>query len=168
MLIEPAVPADVTVLTAIAHAAKRHWGYPEAWIRQWATTLTLTPDYLARHAVFVARERDKVVGFCALTLEQRPAGTRALHETGDTQLDHLWVLPAAMGRGIGRVLFTHAQQHARQLGARRLWVESDPHAEDFYRHMGLTVFGRQPAPMDGQERFLPLMEMRLDTHSPSS
>ena len=66
-----------------------------------------------------------------------------------------------MGRGIGRALFEHAEQHARQHGAKRLWVESDPHAEAFYRHMGMTVFGQQPAPMEGQPRFLPLLEKWL-------
>lgn len=161
MLIAPAAPADVAALTAIAHAAKRHWGYPETWIRQWADSLTLTPDYLARHAVFVVREEEEIIGFCALKWEQRPAGTQALPAAGDAQLDHLWVLPAAMGKGIGRALFAHARQHARELGARRLWVESDPHAKAFYRHMGMTVSGRRPAPMDGTARFLPLLEMAL-------
>src|SRR6478609_588143 len=133
-IIDQARPGEAAKLTAIAHAAKRHWGYPEAWIARWAGTLTLTPGYIAAQPTFAARVGEEVVGFHAL------------------------VLPAAMGQGIGRALFEHAEAFARQNGAKRLWVESDPHAEKFYQHMGMTVYGRQPAPLDGQPRFLPLLE----------
>lgn len=146
----PAQPADASSLTAIAHAAKRHWGYPEEWIMRWTETLTVTADYIERHAVFMAREEGTVVGFHALVWKSDGA-----------QLDHLWVRPTAMGKGAGRMLFAHAESLARQKGARRLWVESDPHAEGFYRHMGMTVYGQQPAPMDDQPRFLPLLEKQL-------
>ena len=162
--IEPAPRAAAPGLTVIAHAAKRHWGYPEEWLGRWADTLTLTPEYIATYPTFMARTPDGIVGFYALILEplgrpRRPAGAPAL--SSDAQLDHLWVLPAAMGRGIGRKLFEHAESCARENGATRLWVESDPHAEPFYRHLGMTVFGRTPAPMDDQARFLPLLEKRF-------
>lgn len=150
MTIEQGHVADAPVFTAIAHAAKRHWGYPEEWIQCWAAVLTIAPDDISRNATFVAREAGEIVGF----------GTVAMSGAG-AQLDHLWVLPAAMGRGIGRRLFEYAEEVARQYGTSRLWVESDPHAEGFYRRMGMTVFGRQPAPLDGQPRFLPWLEKKL-------
>ena len=146
----PAQPEHAVVLSAIAHAAKRHWGYPEAWIQRWAKVLTVTPEYVERHAVFIARSGDAIVGFQVVALRG-----------GHAQLEHLWVLPAAMGQGIGRALFAHAEAGARQSGATRLWVESDPHAEGFYQRMGMTVFDRKPAPMDDQPRFLPLLEKNL-------
>jgi GNAT superfamily N-acetyltransferase len=159
MTVDPSIVSaaadDAPVLTTIAHAAKRHWGYPEDWIRRWADTLTLTPDYLARHAVFVAREtteeQPSIVGFHALIFDH-----------GEAQLDHLWVRPETIGKGIGRALFKHAEQLARRRGAHRLWVESDPHAEGFYQRMGLTLVGRLPAPIDCEPgRTLPLLEKRL-------
>jgi len=42
--IRRAVPAEAGLLTEIAHAAKRHWGYPENWIRRWKSDLTITPE----------------------------------------------------------------------------------------------------------------------------
>lgn len=41
--LRPATPADAAVLTEIAHAAKRHWGYPERWVQLWRAALTITP-----------------------------------------------------------------------------------------------------------------------------
>lgn len=150
VFLRSAQPADAPALTAIAHAAKRHWGYPEEWIARWRDTLTLTPDYLGRHAAVVARAGESIMGFYTLRFDADAA-----------QLDHLWVLPAAMGRGIGRTLFAHAESAARQRGAKRLWVESDPHAESFYQHLGMVRFGAVPAAVDDQPRSLPLLEKRL-------
>lgn len=142
---------DGGTLTDIAHVAKRHWGYPEGWIRAWAAALTVTPEYIGAHPMFVAVANEEIVGFCALILE--PDGA---------QLDHLWVLPKAMGSGVGRALFVQAETAARAAGATCLRIVGDPHAEGFYRHMGASVYGREPAPMDGQERFLPLLRKELE------
>jgi GNAT superfamily N-acetyltransferase len=80
---------------------------------------------------------------------------------GAAWLDHLWVLPSETGRGTGRALFLRAEDLARRSGAARLRVESDPHAEGFYVRMGAARCGRVPAPMDGRERYLPLLEKAL-------
>ena len=45
--IRRAKPAEAEVLTEIAHAAKRHWGYPENWIEHWKNDLTITPEFPA-------------------------------------------------------------------------------------------------------------------------
>jgi GNAT superfamily N-acetyltransferase len=149
-MIARAAPGEAGTLTALAHAAKRHWGYPEEWITRWADTLTVTPEYLEAHPTHAAWEDGTCVGFCTVII----AGP-------DARLEHLWVLPAAMGRGVGRLLFEFAAGIARAGGATRLVVESDPHAEAFYIHLGATRFGQVPAPMDGRERFLPLLAKRL-------
>jgi predicted N-acetyltransferase YhbS len=142
---------DAGALTDIAHAAKRHWGYPESWIRAWAAALTFTPDYIDTHPTFVAVKNDEIVGFCALILE--PDGAR---------LDQLWVLPKAMGGGVGRALFVQAETAARAAGATCLRIVGDPHAEGFYQRMGASGYGREPAPMDGRERFFPLLRKVLE------
>jgi GNAT superfamily N-acetyltransferase len=143
---------EADALTAIAHAAKRHWGYPEAWIAQWRDALTLTPAYVADHPVFVAAEADG----------DRPHGFYALAVQGsDAVLDHLWMEPAWMGRGIGRALLRHAMETARAQGAARLEIDSDPHAEEFYRRMGARRIGEVRADVDEVQRVLPRLEMAL-------
>lgn len=150
MTLRPARPDEAPQLTALATAAKRHWGYPEAWINQWAGALTITPDYVRSQVVTVVEDETKLLGFSAVV----PSLPRAI-------LDHLWVQPGAMGRGLGRRLFARAEADARLAGATVLHVTADPHAEEFYRKMGLVTVGHEAAPMNGQARHLPLMEKKL-------
>lgn len=149
--IRPARTDEAAALTAIAHAAKRHWGYPEAWIERWRDVLTITPAYIRGHVVFVAVDGDdRPRGFYALVMD----GTNAV-------LDHLWMEPAWMGRGLGRELLVHALATARARGAARLEIDSDPHAEAFYRRMGARRVGEVRADVDGVPRVLPRMEITL-------
>jgi GNAT superfamily N-acetyltransferase len=145
-----ATRTDAARLTFIAHAAKRHWRYPEPWIQQWRPALTVTADYIDDHPTMMAMEHDESVGFCAVVIKRDGA-----------LLDHLWVLPAAMGRGLGRTLFTAAEEIARRAGALHLTIVGDPHAEGFYLRMGALRCREEPAPMDGVHRFLPVMEKHL-------
>jgi GNAT superfamily N-acetyltransferase len=133
-------------LTEIAHAAKRHWGYPERWMQLWRDTLTITPDYIADNEVYLARAGEQVVGFYAL-----------LGSGAKLTLDHLWLVPSQIGAGIGRKLFDHAITTARRLGAAEVEVEADPNATGFYERMGATRVGENVYEMDGQPRILPLL-----------
>ena len=155
-----ATPEDAPVLTSVAIAAKRHWGYPESWIREWTASLTFTPEFIREHVAFKA------------TVDGDIRGTAAIEVSGDVaSMVHLWVLPKAMRRGVGAALFAACEAAARSAGAKRLTIESDPNAEDFYRKMGAIPVGRVAAnvtvatasPGDGPiPRFLPVLEKRLD------
>ena len=150
MQIVRARPEDAAELTAVAFAAKRHWGYPESWIQRWQEVLTLTPKLVAENPTFSAREDDRVVGFYSLTAEPHP------------DLTHLWVLPVAMGRGIGRALFEHAVEQARALGWASFEIEADPNAERFYLHMGAKRIGTNVSEIDGARRELPLLRYQVE------
>ena len=137
-------------LTEIAHAAKRHWGYPGRWMQLWRDTLTVTPEYIAGNEVYVARLEDAIVGFYAL-----------MGSGAKLTLDHLWLSPAQIGTGIGRNLFNHAVATARQLGAVELEIEADPNAVGFYERMGATRVGENVYELGGQPRLLPLLVYKL-------
>ena len=137
-------------LTEIAHAAKRHWGYPERWIEHWRDTLTITPDYIAGNEVYVARLGDQIVGFYAL-----------LGSGAKLTLDHLWLSPSQIGTGIGRTLFNHAMAKAKQLGATEIEIEAEPNAVGFYERMGATRVGENVYELEGQPRILPLLIYKL-------
>lgn len=148
---------DAGALTEIAHAAKRSWGYPEAWMRSWSAALTLDADAIAAMRVRVAEDEGGILGFRALAGEGR-----------SIDLEHLWVRPDAMGRGIGRALVEDARAEAAGRGAEVLVIESDPHAESFYRGLGAATVGAVPAPAPGApDRSLPVMHLPVDQGSPS-
>jgi GNAT superfamily N-acetyltransferase len=141
---------DAEILTEIAHAAKRHWGYPESWMAAWRDVLTMCPEFIAGNIAYIAREDDRAIGFYVLTTE-----TDGIH------LDHLWIMPVAMRRGVGRALFEHAAAQARGLGFDSIKIEADPNAEGFYERMGARRTGTRISEVDGTRRELPLLEYAI-------
>ena len=76
------------------------------------------------------------------------------------ELEHCWVLPAVIGRGLGARLLDHAAATCRAMRGRTLRIASDPFAEGFYRRMGARPAGTVPSTPRG--RTLPLLLLRVD------
>jgi GNAT superfamily N-acetyltransferase len=153
--LRPATAADAPALSALALAAKAHWDYPEAWLREWAAELTITPERIATTPVWVA----------ALAGDDEPAGFFGLEPRPEPALwvlEHFWVHPRTMGRGVGRELFHHAAALARAQGGRWLAIDADPHAEPFYLHLGAARVGEVRGSVAGQPRVRPLLRLDLD------
>ncbi len=154
--IRRAAPGAASELSAIALAAKRHWGYPETWIEEWRDDLTVSPTFIENESVFVAvGSHSKIVGFYALC-----------HVNTDAEMEHFWVRPEVMGRGVGRALFEHAVAQLRAVGCRSLQIDADPHAAGFYERMGAELVGTVSASMDGRPRVRPQykLDVRCLTH----
>ncbi len=137
-------------LTEIAFAAKRHWVYPESWIEVWRKDLTVTPDYIECHEVFVATEAGKLIGFYALVTFE-----------GTTELDHLWVLPELIGKGIGSQLLKHALDKAAAVGVTVIEIVSDPNSEGFYLKAGAAKIGEVISEIEGKVRILPRLLLQI-------
>jgi ribosomal protein S18 acetylase RimI-like enzyme len=151
MEIVRADPRDANELTQLAIAAKQYWGYPDEWMAKWRSLLSMSPEYLSRNEVYVARIENEIAGFYALT------------GTGQTLvLDHLWVKPQHIGTGIGRALVTHAIQRAAALGADTVELEADPHAVGFYQRMGAQYRGETQSSL---ERALPILAFEISRQS---
>jgi GNAT superfamily N-acetyltransferase len=148
LVIERALPAHAEALTRLAHAAKRHWRYAEEDIARWHAGLTVTPNFITRHAVYRATLDGDAVGFYAITGE----GTARV-------LEHFWVAPAHIGTGIGRRLLAHAAERLRAEGVTTLRIESDPNAEGFYLKAGARRVGEVDSTPAG--RTLPVLVLTL-------
>jgi GNAT superfamily N-acetyltransferase len=102
---------------------------------------------LAGRLAFVGELGGRIVGFYSLIPSVR-----------EWDLDDLWVLPALMGRGIGRALLMHASHTAAEGGATLLRIESDPYAEQFYIACGAERVGAVVAPIEGEpDRIRPVL-----------
>jgi GNAT superfamily N-acetyltransferase len=148
--IRRARPHEAALLTEIAHAAKRHWGYPERWMAEWRGALTITPDQVERDDVWLAEVDGVTAGFHCVSVD----GERAT-------LEHLWLAPEMIGRGLGAALFRHAAGVSAERGARTLVIDSDPNAEGFYLRMGAVSRGEVRADVAGTARTLPRLELAL-------
>ena len=68
--IQRARPEQHERLTQIAHAAKKHWGYPERWMEIWKNDLTITPEVIADNEVYTATVESEVAGFYGLIVSE--------------------------------------------------------------------------------------------------
>ncbi len=155
--IRRAQPDEADVLTEIAYAAKRHWGYAENWIEHWKDDLTITPDFIATNEMYVAIAGEEIAGCCALVMSDSLA-----------ELEHMWIRPAHMGNGVGRALFQQIVLRATTLNAKVKVMElsADPNAEGFYQRMGATRIGEVRSEIEGQPRVLPRMSVDLESPLP--
>src|SRR6266508_6586172 len=148
--IRRATPDEAATLTEIAHAAKRHWGYPDEWIERWKTDLTISPHFITTNEVFVAIIDDRIVGCCALVVTESLA-----------ELEHMWIRPEYIGSGVGRRLFDHVKAVAARRRLPALELSADPNAEGFYERMGAVRIGEIRGEIDGRPRVLPRMRIEL-------
>lgn len=104
--------------------------------------------------IFIAEDDGAVVGCCAL-LALTP---------GEYELAKMTVVESARGRGVGRRLLAFAISVARQMGARRLYLESNRKAEAAVRLYQQLGFRNLPGPEHPSKyaRADVFMELRLD------
>ena len=145
-MIRRSSPEEAAALTTIALEAKRHWGYPEHWIKHWESDLTISSDFIRDNHVYVADDDGEIRGFYALCV----SGDKA-------ELEHLWVTPACIGTGIGKELFLDAMERAAAVDVRDVELTADPNAAGFYERMGAVQIGEAESVIDGQIRKLPRM-----------
>jgi len=145
--IRTARPEEAADLTELCMRSKALWGYDAAFLEKCREQLTLTPDYIRHHAVFVADEGGAAVGVYALTDE----GTFV-------DLDFMFVEPHRTRAGIGLLMWRHLLDEARRFGRPHLKVVADPSAVPFYEAMGAVPAGAEPnALIPG--RMLPVLEV---------
>jgi N-acetylglutamate synthase-like GNAT family acetyltransferase len=147
-IIRRAAPEEADTLTQIALEAKRHWGYPEHWIKHWEADLTVSSDFIRDNQVYVAEKEGEIRGFYALSVSGKKA-----------ELEHMWVTPGSIGTGIGKELFLDAMDRAATLEVREIEISADPNAAGFYERMGASQIGETDASIDGQVRKLPRLRI---------
>jgi GNAT superfamily N-acetyltransferase len=131
VVLRPAAGAhEAEVLSALAMRSKAHWGYGHRFLERVRSAVSITPTEVAEDVVMVAEVGGVAVGFHHL-----------VGGPPRTELAHLFVEPAFIGSGVGRLLWDHAVGEARAIGSTALWFEADPNAEGFYRHLGARVTG---------------------------
>ena len=127
-------PEEAGALEALQNRSATHWGYPEGYF-DWAGDARDIPEsYVRDNTVYVLVDPDgRRLGFYGFT-----------EEGDDLLLDKMFVDLDEIGRGLGRVLWEHAVETARDLGVRDFVIGADPNAAPFYEAMGATWFASEP------------------------
>ena len=152
--IRPGDPADAERLTDLVAASKAFWGYSEQQMTLFQDELRIDAGRLMRSPAFVAWAGDVAVGIC--TLEE--------NEAIRLSMEHLFVTPRSMGRGVGRALVCAAIEWARASGYTTIEIWSDPHAVGFYRTMGARRTGEAPSLIPGGELPIMMLDVGLKTN----
>ena len=115
---------SVPVTDATAHAllaeyfAYREQTFPNA--RGYVTTFPAAAPFVEPAGVFLVVELDGASVGCG--------GIRSLGGSR-FEVKHLWLQPAAQGRGLGRALLAELESRARQLGATELVLDTNASLE---------------------------------------
>lgn len=158
-LIRPASRQNAHSLTRVANASKRHWHYPDHYYEIWKDELTITPDYIAENTVYVLEENKNIIAFYSLvTLTKDLRFKSDILEKG-TWLDHMFIAPDHIGRGMGRFLFDHLYRWCRSRDIFQVRLLADPYAAGFYRKMGCKYVRQVPSTIPG--RTTPLYEITV-------
>ena len=149
--IRKAAPSDAQILTRISFAAKRVWKYPEEYFSIWKNELTITPEYIEKNMVVAAVIGNAVIGYYSVVHNDRDRTFgNVFVEQGDW-MEHLFIDPPFIGKGIGRELTDDMKSRCRLGGISELFVFVDPNAEGFYRKIGAQFLRRSQSNIPNRE-----------------
>jgi GNAT superfamily N-acetyltransferase len=134
--LRPPQPDEAEAITALMLRAKRHWGYPDAFMAAVGPSMAVTTADLVHPTdhLEVLEVDGGILGF-----------VRLRRYTELAFLEDLWIDPGAVGKGYGRLLFERAVAIARGWGKGVIELHADPHAEPFYEHLGAVRVGMIPS-----------------------
>ncbi|NNC57139.1 MAG: GNAT family N-acetyltransferase [Woeseiaceae bacterium] len=150
--IREALPQEANLLSQLALRSKAHWGYSRDFLDACRSELTVDASRLGTedYQCFVAIDGGSVLGFYTLKNTS----------SEKFELEALFVEPEHIGSGVGRALIRDAVERLSKRGAKRLIIQGDPHAAEFYVAAGARQIGtRESESMPG--RNLPLFEIAI-------
>lgn len=147
VVFKKSLPEESATLSDIAIRSKAHWGYPAEKLELWRKDLLISTEYIRANTVRSIWAKQEILGFFAIA------------PSSPALLDHLWLLPAAIGKGVGKRALAEIKILARNHGLHELIIISDPNAEAFYLHHGAKRIGEHPS--TPQNRMLPKLSLPI-------
>lgn len=137
-------------LTQIGFAAKRYWDYPQEYFAIWKDELTITEKYIDDNVVFAVRSDEVIVAYYSIVqvAEDFFAGETKVEK--GFWLEHMFVLPEHIGKGIGKAMYRHAIDFCRDNDIEQLRVFADPNAKGFYEKQGANYLQERPSNIEGR------------------
>ncbi len=146
MEIIKAVPSDAKALTELTMRSKDFWNYGIELIESWREELTITPHFIEDTEVYKLQSHDGILGFYAYSFQQERT----------VKLEFLFIEPNEIGKGIGKLLINDFLKRLKSTKTKRILLDADPNAEEFYQKFGFQSVGKLASSIEG--RYLPIME----------
>lgn len=128
-----AEPHEAKDLEELQERSASHWGYPDGYFDWAGDARSITETYVHDNAVFVLVDHGRKLGFYSFT------------ESDDgLLLDRMFLDIDQIGKGLGRLLWQHAVETARDLGVSEFVIGADPNAAPFYEAMGARWYASKP------------------------
>jgi streptomycin 6-kinase len=128
---------DLPQINALMRLSKAHWGYDENFMNTFMEKFGMDAGYIKKNTVKLLSIHGKTTGFYGFSV----------HPDGSLELDHFFLHPEYIGKGMGRMLWNASCNTARELGATHFVLWCDPNAESFYLRMGCEKIGEKKSPM---------------------
>jgi GNAT superfamily N-acetyltransferase len=129
-----AEPHEAEELEELQYRSASHWGYPDGYFDWAGDARRIAGSYVRANPVVVLVDSDgRKLGFYSFT-----------EDDDGLLLDKMFLDVDQIGRGLGRALWQHAVQTARDLGVSEFLIGADPNAARFYEAMGARWFAAKP------------------------
>ena len=146
----PATIEDLDLLNELLYRSKQYWGYDEKFMATFMEHFSVKTNEIPHTVILESKKNSEVLGFHCLLYR----------EDYGPFLENLFVDPAAIGSGLGRMLWKDVCAKAKKEGWASFTLCSDPYAEAFYHHMGAETTGSFNSPC-GSNRNVPTMTYTL-------
>ncbi|WP_028582135.1 GNAT family N-acetyltransferase [Desulfogranum japonicum] len=151
--------SDAESLTKLSFESKGYWGYPTSFFEVWSKELTITPEYINQNDVVVYEVNGSLVGYYSIVELQDDLEVSGIIIKKGFWLEHMFIEPQTIGKGIGAQLFNHLRLRCLKRGIAELGILSDPHAKGFYEKMGCIYLIEYPSTI--KNRTTPYLVLKL-------
>jgi GNAT superfamily N-acetyltransferase len=158
-VIRAAKCSEADILTKISFESKGYWGYPKAFFDVWTDELTIHSDDIQNNDVFVVEKEGAIVGYYSIVELKDDIDVSGIRINKGFWLEHMFIEPSSIGKGIGTKMFDHLRDRCRSRGINELGILADPNSKGFYEKMGCEYKGEYPSSIKG--RTTPLLRLKL-------
>lgn len=158
--IRKAIPSDSEALTEISFKSKRFWNYPDEYFEIWRHELTISKEYIIQNDVFIAEENGIAVGYYSIVENENDFWSGKVFVMKGIWLEHIFILPEYIGKGIGTLLIQHAKVVCKDMDCSKLYIFSDPNSRGFYEKIGARFIKESPSSIEG--RTVPVFQLDVE------
>lgn len=158
-MIRPAKQEEAKILTKISFESKGYWDYPPEYFEVWNNELTINTEYIENNKVFVYELDGGIVGYYSIVELYEDIEVSGIKIEKGFWLEHMFIQPRHIGKGIGSRMFHHMRIICRKEGISELKILADPNSKGFYEKMGCEYLDEFPSTI--KNRTTPFLRLEI-------